>query len=72
MKDQDTLTISEAYDAMFAFLVAYWERGGKSSDDLAVMLGSMNRTLFTDRGTADPAQWHDWERAVASIKAKRN
>ena len=67
-----TLNTVEAYDAMFAFLVAYWERGGKTSDDLAGLLGSMNREhFFSHRMTADPAQWHDWEHAVALVKQKK-
>ena len=66
------LTPVEAYDAMFAFLVAYWERGGKTSGDIAALLGSMNREhFFADRLTADPAQWHDWQQAIASTKQKK-
>lgn len=31
----------EAFDAMRAFLEAYWERGHKQSDDLAVAAGEL-------------------------------
>lgn len=58
------LTELEGYDAARAFLEAYWERGGKQSDDIAVLLGSLNRDA---RGPLDPAQWHDWRDAVGSV-----
>ena len=69
-RTETSLTPLEAYDAMFVFLEAYWERGGKSSDDIAGLLGSMNRTVFKDRVTADPAQWHDWIAAIEFAKRK--
>lgn len=56
-----SLTELEAYDTARAFLEAYWERGGKQSDDIAVLLGSMNRAGGCP---LDPAQWHDWRNAV--------
>jgi hypothetical protein len=64
---QSTHRLSElqAFDAMRAFIEAYWERGGKQSDDIAVLLGSLNR----DNGPPlDPAQWHDWLIVVAKHK----
>jgi hypothetical protein len=51
----------QAFDAMRAFLEAYWERCGKRSDDLAVLLGSLNRHVGPP---VDLAQWHDWKAAV--------
>ncbi len=72
MMTSQTLTPLEAYAAMVVFLEAYWERGGKSSEELAGLLGSMNRTIFVDAGTADPAQWEDWLHAVTKIKEKSN
>lgn len=56
-----TLTELQAYDAARLFLEAYWMRGGKQSDDIAVLLGSMYRDA---RGPLDPAQWDDWRNAV--------
>ena len=35
------LTEFQAFDAMRSFLEAYWERGGKQSDDLAGLLGDL-------------------------------
>jgi hypothetical protein len=60
-----SLTELEAYDAMHAFLEAYWERGLKTSDDIAVLLGSTQR--LRDGGPLDPAQWHDWRNAVEKV-----
>lgn len=58
----------EAFDAMRLFLEAYWQRGGKSSDDIAVLLGSLNRTTGPP---LDLAQWYDWREAVAKARAQR-
>jgi hypothetical protein len=65
---QYQLTELEAYDAMLAFLEAYWRRGGGKSDDLAVLLGSTNRSICADLGPGDPAQWNDWMNAVEKVK----
>jgi hypothetical protein len=63
------LTELEAYDAMRAFLKAYWERGLKSSDDIAVLLGSIQRGFpWADGSPADPAMWPDWLKAVDEVK----
>jgi hypothetical protein len=58
---------------MRAFLEAYWERGGKNSDDLAVLLGSVERggPLRPEGGTVDPAQWYDWLDAIATVKKSK-
>lgn len=61
-----TLTELEAFDAMRTFLEAYWERGLKTSDDIAVLLGSVNRC--DERGPPlDAAQWGDWRDAVQRV-----
>ena len=51
----------QAFDAMRAFLEAYWERGGKQSADLAGLLGSLNRHIGPP---LDVALWYDWKEAV--------
>jgi hypothetical protein len=67
MKDQTTansqLDVSTGFDAMLLFLEAYWERGGRASDDLAVLLGGLQR-LESDGRPLDPAMWSDWLEAV--------
>jgi hypothetical protein len=55
---QDSTSIldeSAAFAAMRIFLEAYWERGGRSSEDIAILLGSLD---------IDPAQRSDWTDAV--------
>jgi hypothetical protein len=58
----------EAFDAMRTFLETYWERGGRQSDDIAVLLGSLNRDVAPDGLPLDAAQWSDWRRAVDSVR----
>lgn len=62
---EPVLTELQAYKAMVEFLEAYWERGGRTSDDLADMLSVMQ--LFDDGRTYDPAQRDDWKRAVSAV-----
>lgn len=62
------ISISEAFDAMRGFLETYWEEMGKSSDDLAVLLGSLDRDEFRIM-PLDPAMWYSWLEAVE--KARR-
>lgn len=45
----------QAFDAMRTFLKSYWERGGKRSNDLAVLLGSLNREAERNTPPLDPA-----------------
>lgn len=64
------ITVSRGFDAMRHFLESYWERGGKQSDDLASLLGSLNRDEATSYLPLDVALWHDWLEAVeGSINA---
>ena len=58
----------QAYDAMVEFLDAYWRRGGMHSDDIAVLLGGLSRSPWTDKFPGDPAMWEDWMRAVSKVK----
>ena len=61
----------EAFDAMRLFLEAYWERGGKQSDDLAALLGNLNREMWASGMPGDPAQWNDFRAAVDRILDQR-
>lgn len=58
-----TINTDTAFEAMRIFLEAYWERGGYGSDDIASLLGSLNRT-GTGQFPLDPAMWSDWVQAV--------
>ncbi|MBI2262341.1 MAG: hypothetical protein HYU62_11855 [Caulobacterales bacterium] len=62
------LSIREAYDCMFHFLNSYWERGGKSDDQIAILLGGM--PLLADRASADPAMMSDWLDSVRAVTGK--
>jgi hypothetical protein len=50
-----------AYQAMGLFLEAYWQRGDRASDDLAVLLGSLR---------IDPAMRSDWQEAIGKATVK--
>jgi len=58
---------SKTFNAMFIFLKRYWERGGKSSDDIAVLLGSLERGA--DGFPTDIALWHDWILAYGEARS---
>ena len=53
----------EAYEAMFCFLEAHFDRDG--SDELAALLGSL--ALNADGQPMDPAAWTDWLAAVRIV-----
>ena len=55
------ITTEQAFVAMQNFLEAYWERGGRSESEIAILLGSLQGA---PGATADPAQWGDWLDAV--------
>lgn len=61
---EDTLTVKEAYAAMYAYLENLYQLTGSS--DLGGFLGGMS--LVGDGGTADPAAWEDWMDAVRKAK----
>lgn len=59
------LSEHEAYSAMFAFLENRYRL--TESDDLGALLGSMS--LLPGGGTADPAIWEDWLKAIKDAEA---
>ncbi len=67
LRTVDELT---AFDVMRTFLEAYWERGDKQSDDIAVLLGSLNRDSWENGMPLDQALWDDWRAAVDDVIAK--
>jgi hypothetical protein len=69
---QPVLNELEAFDAMRIFLEAYWERGLRASDDVAVLLGNIDRRFSSGGEPLDIAQWDDWLEAVRKVKAGQN
>jgi hypothetical protein len=65
-----TLNEIEAFDAMRAFLKAFWERGLRSSEDIGLLLSWLDRENWANGMPNDPAMWSDWRAAVDQIKAK--
>lgn len=63
----DTISLIDSFDTMRRFLEAYWERGGRTSDDIAILLGSLNRDEFTHSPPLDAAMWEDWLSAASEV-----
>ena len=59
----------QAFEAMRVFLERYWERGGKTSDELAMLLSDIDTEVFVGSAPADPAQWQDWLDAIRAVTA---
>ncbi len=57
----------EAFDAMIAFIQAYWELRGKSSDDIANLLSDVDRNVWANGMPGDLASLGDWQAAVSSV-----
>lgn len=57
----------EAFASMRLFLEAYWERGGKQSDDIAALLGNLDRDIWANSMPLDVAQWDDFRQAVDTV-----
>jgi hypothetical protein len=74
-----TLTELEAFDAMLAFIEAFWRRDGSNPDDgLAKLLSFTSRTPWPNGNQLphlvgaplDIAQWEDWLAAIEGVKSK--
>ena len=66
--DNETLGIGEAYLAMYHFVDAYWERGGRHDGSLTLLRHAIGPSAMASKDgpveTADPAFWSDWIAAV--------
>jgi hypothetical protein len=58
----DVLTVRQALDAMFTFLVQYYRE--THSDDVGSLLGELPSVGALGTNSGDPAAWFDWLRAV--------
>lgn len=66
--EKETLTIEEAYKAMFSYLENLYFQ--TNSDDLGGFLGSMS--LLPDGKPADPSIWDEWLKSVSKSKTNLN
>ncbi|MFQ5400500.1 MAG: hypothetical protein ACE5E7_12990 [Anaerolineae bacterium] len=79
---EKTLTLKQAYKAMFVFVKNYYNRKGKT-DELGILLGDIQLLSYllddpekegdeTSLYTADPASWGDWLEAVETVLQEEN
>ncbi|MBI1781017.1 MAG: hypothetical protein HYR66_06570 [Sphingobacteriales bacterium] len=66
----NNLNEKEAYMAMLYFLEEYNRRG--RSDEIEILLGSMDFYIWADNTPNDPAMWPDLLSAVEKVKANKN
>lgn len=60
------LTIEQAFEAMRNFLAQFNEREPpQRRETIMFLLEWTGRDRWVDGGTNDPAQWSEWEEAVA-------
>jgi hypothetical protein len=57
----DRVTVLEGYDAMRVFLETAWERQGKDTEEIALLLGG---SRWVDGTPVDPTTWEDWLEAI--------
>ena len=66
----DLLTPIQAYRAMWRFVQAYWERGGKSPGELVLFMSYVEPDKWEKPwaenpvASGDPAAWDDWLEAI--------
>ena len=65
---EPTLSETQAFEAMRLFLAQFNEREPENRRDTIDMLLAWTE-IQSDGGTSDPAQWNDWQRAVADALA---
>jgi hypothetical protein len=63
----DRLTSAQAYEAMRRFLAQFNEREPEAQRETIDALLRWTE-VQPDGSSADPAQWHDWKRAVESVR----
>ncbi len=68
--NDSAISPATAFDAMREFLEAYWDQGGRTSNDLAILLSSLNRDETTQSMPLDPAMWDDWLDAVNKVRSR--
>lgn len=74
MDKDDCLTVRDAYLAMFYFIDAYWQRGGRTDGSVRLLRHDVGLTANPENAatllTTDPAFWTDWLAAVESARSR--
>ena len=69
-----TMSLKDAYLAMYYFVREYWERGGRRDGSVTLLLNALGPAPNGEREEAirtdDPAFWHDWLAAVKRARAE--
>jgi hypothetical protein len=67
-----SISVKDAYIAMFQFVDAYWVRGQKRDGSVTLLRHAIEPSIDADGdagfGTNDPAMWSDWLDAVRKAK----
>ena len=68
----DTLSLEQAYRAMYRFVRGYFERGGDQGRELLLFLSYAEPDKWESWednpvGAGDPAAWADWLRSVREV-----
>jgi hypothetical protein len=70
----DQISVRDAYIAMYHFVDAYWERGGRRDGSVTLLRHALGPTVDphdeTALQTGDPASWSDWLAAVRTADIK--
>lgn len=70
----DQISLKDAYLAMYYFVDAYWERGGRGDGSVTLLRHAIGPAADSHEETAfqttDPASWSDWLAAVRAAIAK--
>jgi hypothetical protein len=68
-----SIILGDAYIAMYYFVSAYWERGGKNDGSVTLLRHAIGPEEEPGRDdvlrTTDPALWDDW---IAAVKKTRS
>ena len=68
------ISVHDAYLALYYFINAYWERGGRRDGNVTLLahaVGPLERSEGTGAvETNDPAMWRDWLAAVETARSQ--
>lgn len=66
---EETLTTTEAFEAMRSFLVQFNDREAPENREVIDLLLSWTE-IQADGLTSDPAQWDDWRRSIDDARSR--